>query len=51
MFRQSPPPIIRPKVIPDPERAAVLERRFAELAYVPEVGFHRDQRQERKTRR
>lgn len=38
----------RPRVTPDPQHAAELDRRFAELAYTPEsVAFHRDRRQER----
>ena len=41
-------PIVRPRVTPDPERAAELEKRFSELAYNPENGFHRDQQQRRR---
>lgn len=51
MFRTPPPPIVRPKVTPDPEAAAILERRLSEVAYCPEVPFHRDQRTPRKWRR
>lgn len=40
--------IVRPRVTPDPQHAAALERRFSELAYSPENGFHRDQRQDRQ---
>ncbi len=36
---------MRPRVTPDPERAAELQRRFAALQYRPEVGFHRDRLQ------
>jgi hypothetical protein len=49
MFR-APPPVVRPKVTPDPQRAAALERRRAELEYRPQVGFLVEQRQERKCR-
>ena len=47
-LRDLPPSIVRPRVTPDPERAADLEKRFSELAYSPENGFHRDQRQHRR---
>jgi hypothetical protein len=40
--------VVRPRVTPDPQRAAELEKRFNELAYSPENGFHRDQRQNRR---
>jgi len=40
--------IVRPRVTPDPLHAAELEKRFSELAYSPENGFHRDQRQHRR---
>lgn len=33
---------VRPIVTPDPDAAAALERRRAELAYRPEVGFLSD---------
>lgn len=39
---------VRPRVTPDPQDAATLARRFSELSYVPENGFHRDQQQPRK---
>lgn len=37
----------RPRVTPDPQHAAEIEKRFGELDYSPENGFIRDQRQER----
>ena len=40
--------IVRPRVTPDPQRAAELQKRFTELAYSPENGFHRDQQQNRR---
>jgi hypothetical protein len=40
--------IVRPRVTPDPQHAAELAKRFSELAYSPENGFHRDQRQHRR---
>lgn len=43
-----PSTIVRPRVTPDPQHAAALEKRFSELAYSPENGFHRDQRQDRQ---
>jgi hypothetical protein len=36
---------MRPRVTPDPERAAELQRRIDALKYKPEIGFHRDRRQ------
>lgn len=39
--------IMRPRVTPDPQRAAELERRMSALDYCPENGFHRDRRQSR----
>lgn len=47
-LRDLPSTIVRPRVTPDPQRAAELEKRFNELAYSPENGFHRDQRQHRR---
>ena len=47
-LRDLPPSIVRPRVTPDPQRAAELEKRFSELAYSPENGFHRDQQQHRR---
>ena len=46
MFTGQTAPVVRPKVTPDPAAAAELARRFAQLAYCPEQGFHRDRRQE-----
>ena len=42
--------VVRPRVTPDPEAAAQLERRISELAYHPENGFHRDHQQSRRAR-
>lgn len=36
---------MRPRVTPDPERAAELQRRIDALQYRPETGFHRDRLQ------
>jgi len=36
---------MRPRVTPDPERAAELQRRIEALQYRPELGFHRDRLQ------
>lgn len=36
---------VRPRVTPDPERAAELQRRIDALQYRPETGFHRDRLQ------
>ncbi|HET9448720.1 MAG TPA: hypothetical protein VFO35_20785 [Steroidobacteraceae bacterium] len=47
-LRESSSCVVRPRVTPDPQRAAELEKRFSELAYSPENGFHRDQRQNRR---
>jgi hypothetical protein len=47
-LRDIPTSILRPRVTPDPERAAELEKRISELAYYPENGFHRDQQQRRR---
>lgn len=47
-LRDLPTSIVRPRVTPDPERAAELEKRFSELAYSPETGFHRDRQQHRR---
>jgi hypothetical protein len=41
-------PVVRPRVTPDPQHAAELAKRISELAYCPENGFHRDQRQNRR---
>lgn len=47
MFRESTR-VIRPKVQPDPQHAAELERKFSELSYTPEHGFHRDRQQPKR---
>jgi hypothetical protein len=47
-LRNTTSSIVRPRVTPDPQRAAELQKRFSELAYSPENGFHRDQRQDRR---
>ena len=47
-LRDRPSSIVRPRVTPDPQHAAELAKRFSELAYSPENGFHRDQRQYRR---
>lgn len=49
-LRELPSSVVRPRVTPDPQRAAELQRRFSELAYSPENGFHRDQQQARHAR-
>jgi len=50
-FRAGPKPdplaSIQPRVTPDPQHVAGLHRRYADLAYSPSNGFHRDQRQHR----
>lgn len=43
--RQSDAMPMRPRVTPDPERAAELQRRIDALQYRPETGFHRDRLQ------
>jgi hypothetical protein len=47
-LRDSASSVVRPRVTPDPQHAAELEKRFSELAYSPENGFHRDQQQHRR---
>jgi hypothetical protein len=47
-LRESPSSVVRPRVTPDPQHAAELARKISELAYSPENGFHRDQRQVRR---
>lgn len=49
-LRQSRASVLRPRVTPDPDQAAELQRKMSELAYHPENGFHRDQRQDRLAR-
>lgn len=51
MFARATPPVVRPRVTPDPQSAAALEARRQKLEYRPEVGFLLEQRQARKTRR
>jgi hypothetical protein len=41
---------VRPRVTPDPERAAELQRRIEALKYRPETGFHRDRLQAKEGR-
>ena len=40
---RQPVAVLRPRVTPDPQQAAELQRRMSALAYCPENGFHRDQ--------
>jgi len=40
----------RPRVTPDPDQAAQLERKFQALSYHPANGFHRDVQQSRQLR-
>ena len=49
-LRELPSSVVRPRVTPDPQHAAELAKRFSELAYSPENGFHRDQQQVRRAR-
>lgn len=49
-LKQSDALLVRPRVTPDPERAAELQRRFEALQYRPETGFHRDRLQLRADR-
>lgn len=44
-MRQTEALPMRPRVTPDPERAAELQRRIDALQYRPETGFHRDRLQ------
>lgn len=44
-MRESDAMPVRPRVTPDPERAAELQRRIDALRYRPETGFHRDRLQ------
>ena len=43
--KQSDALSVSPRVTPDPERAAELQRRIEALRYRPETGFHRDRLQ------
>jgi hypothetical protein len=47
-LREARSALVRPRVTPDPQRAAELARRLSELDYSPENGFHRDRRQDRQ---
>jgi hypothetical protein len=38
----------RPRVTPDPDQAAQLQRKIQALSYHPANGFHRDTRQDRQ---
>lgn len=49
-LKQSDALPVRPRVTPDPERAAELQRRIEALQYRPETGFHRDRLQARAGR-
>lgn len=42
--------VMRPRVTPDPDQAAELQRRMTALAYHPQNGFHRDRLQHRQGR-
>ena len=42
--------VARPRVTPDPDQAASLERKMSALSYSPSNGFHRDLRQCRQPR-
>jgi hypothetical protein len=42
--------IERPRVTPDPDQAAQLQRKIQALSYHPANGFHRDRRQNRQLR-
>ena len=46
-LKTPPTALMRPRVTPDPEHAAALERRMNALEYCPENGFHRDRSQDR----
>lgn len=41
---------VRTRVTPDPDQAALLERKMSALSYSPSNGFHRDLRQCRQPR-
>lgn len=49
-LRQTDALPVRPRVTPDPERAAELQRRIEALQYKPETGFHRDRLQSKADR-
>jgi hypothetical protein len=46
-LRSAETPVVRPRVTPDPQRAAELQRRIDAMRYHPENGFHRDRLQRR----
>ena len=46
-LKRSSDALVRPRVTPDPDRAAELERRMSSVKYYPENGFHRDRMQDR----
>lgn len=48
IFRGKDAIVHRPKITPDPSQVAALQRRFEELSYQPQNGFHRDLRQGRQ---
>jgi hypothetical protein len=49
-LKQGSSSIVRPRVTPDPDQAAELQRRMSTLSYCPQNGFHRDQLQRRQGR-
>jgi hypothetical protein len=49
-LKSSESSFMRPRVTPDPDQAALLERKMNELSYYPVNGFHRDLRQVRHPR-
>jgi hypothetical protein len=48
IFRGKDAIVHRPKITPDPSQVEALQRRFRELSYQPQNGFHRDLRQDRQ---
>lgn len=49
-LKSSESSFVRPRVTPDPDQAALLERKMNALSYSPTNGFHRDLRQVRHPR-
>lgn len=49
-LKSSESSFVRPRVTPDPDQAALLERKMNALSYSPANGFHRDLRQVRHPR-
>jgi len=47
-LKSSKASFVRPRVTPDPDQAALLQRKMAALSYCPTNGFHRDLRQDRQ---